>query len=325
MNATPISININYDSLAEALGFPRGFVDPSFGRILDRFLEFSNRFQYRYTVFVIGKDLEDPFNRAAVRELHLAGHEIGNHTYSHPMNLGALPTPQIRAEIVQAHELIRKCTGVEPKGFIAPAWSNSQAVTDILIELEYLYDTSVFPSLFLYPMVAKVCVNHLFKDRQKAWHAISRKDYSYPLTKPREPYFARASRGRAARMNHQILVLPLATRSRFAPPLWHTLGFVLGWDYAKNYLKAVLEETSYFYYLMHPADLAGPDDIDARYVHSLERMKVPLQDKLRAVEGMLDIIAASKRRICTLRELAQEILASAKGRPMFRGIETKCA
>ena len=59
-NSSPIAIDINFDSLNENLGFPKGFKDPSFFKVFDRFLELSNKYNFKYSLYFIGKDLENP-------------------------------------------------------------------------------------------------------------------------------------------------------------------------------------------------------------------------------------------------------------------------
>jgi peptidoglycan/xylan/chitin deacetylase (PgdA/CDA1 family) len=48
-----------------------------------------------------------------------AGHEIGNHTYSHA-KLHRLGATRVLEEISRAHEAIHRITGVEPTSFRAP-------------------------------------------------------------------------------------------------------------------------------------------------------------------------------------------------------------
>jgi peptidoglycan/xylan/chitin deacetylase (PgdA/CDA1 family) len=56
---------------------------------------------------------------AVAREVAAAGHEIGNHTHSHP--LLALKSPRfILREITAAQETIERSTGVRPRYFRAP-------------------------------------------------------------------------------------------------------------------------------------------------------------------------------------------------------------
>ena len=153
MTQVPIAININFDSLNQAYGFPEGFRDPSFFEGMDRFLEIANHYQAPLSIFVIGRDLQNPEIYARVRDWSNAGHEIGNHSWAHPVNLGRLAPEKIHDEVFRTHELITNCTGKEPTGFIAPAWSTSKTLVNTLIDLGYLYDTSLFPSMILYPAI----------------------------------------------------------------------------------------------------------------------------------------------------------------------------
>ena len=44
------SININFDSFSEALGFPGNYQDPAFGPVIDRFFSISERYNFKYTI-----------------------------------------------------------------------------------------------------------------------------------------------------------------------------------------------------------------------------------------------------------------------------------
>lgn len=56
---------------------------------------------------------------AVAREVAAAGHEIGNHTDTHPL-LALKSTNYIYREIAAAQEIIEKCTGSRPRYFRAP-------------------------------------------------------------------------------------------------------------------------------------------------------------------------------------------------------------
>ena len=298
----PIAFNINFDSLGEAFGFPAGFRDPSFFQVFDRFAEFAERYGFRYSIFVIGKDLENPEVAARVREWSQAGHEIGNHTWSHPMSLGAMRREAIEQEILRCHEAVIRVTGKEPKGFIAPAWSTSEAVSDTLFQNGYEYDTSYFLSWWLYPVVGKIAVNH-WKDAPRLKKVLSRRDWLYPMTKSIRPGVIRESGER------RLLEIPLPVQNRFSLPFWHTVGFIFGWEKAERTLRELLASGEPFYYLLHPSDLVSGDDLSSEFSHSLERLDVPIGEKLDAMERMLGICADSGRKMVTLRELAATIVA----------------
>lgn len=88
-------------------------------------------------MYAIGRDLEDPFAYEGLRELAAAGHEIGNHTWNHHTDLGALAKDELRAEIIRTHERLLEAVGVTPRGFISPAWCYSGRLMALLNELGY--------------------------------------------------------------------------------------------------------------------------------------------------------------------------------------------
>jgi peptidoglycan/xylan/chitin deacetylase (PgdA/CDA1 family) len=71
-----------------------------------------------YTPFLIGKRVEQ-FPEIA-RRIVAEGHEVGNHTYSHPANLPKENWEQVRQEIEKCSEAIERVTGVRPKLFRPP-------------------------------------------------------------------------------------------------------------------------------------------------------------------------------------------------------------
>lgn len=287
------AININFDSLAESYDYPENFDDPSFGTVADRFMEVADEMKFRYSIFVVGRDLESTRNRSAVARWHEAGHEIGNHSWSHRVDLGALPLEAQRNEVVRAHDEITGVTGKPPRGFIAPGWSSSGRLTNTLSELGYEYDTSPFPSWLMVPALAKLLLNN--RGRGAARRILSRRDQRYWLTGNREPH--RASGG--------LRVLPLpANRWRIA--CWHTLAFVVGWRAYERLLRSTLRDTRAFYYLVHPVDLVGPDDLDASMRLFAERAEVPLERKQDYLRRALDVIGNSGRELVSMEELARQ-------------------
>ena len=57
--------------------------DPSFLYSAERFFELGSKYNFKYTIFIVGKDLENPEVAARVRSWAESGHEIGNHSYTH--------------------------------------------------------------------------------------------------------------------------------------------------------------------------------------------------------------------------------------------------
>jgi peptidoglycan/xylan/chitin deacetylase (PgdA/CDA1 family) len=60
-----------------------------------------------------------------VQRIVAAGHQVADHTVTHPMNLPRLAPDRMRQEIIGGHDRIAQVTGVGPKFFRSPggAWS----------------------------------------------------------------------------------------------------------------------------------------------------------------------------------------------------------
>ena len=77
------------------MGFPKKFNDPSYFKGFDRVIKIINKYNIKISIYVIGKDLENKEIFARVRDWSSAGHEIGNHSWSHYHNLGSLEINEI--------------------------------------------------------------------------------------------------------------------------------------------------------------------------------------------------------------------------------------
>lgn len=301
---SPISLSINLDSLNEAYGFPKKFDDPTFHEIFNRLEKIADRYNFPLSIFIVGKDLENIKNQYRVKEWHDKGYEIGNHSYNHLFNFGSLNKLNLRQEIFKTHEKIYKIIGSEPKGFIAPVWGYSKKLINILIELDYEYDTSSFPSIFLYPMITKICFNHL-TNIKKLIKILNRSDWFDPFLKSTEPILLNKNLEiNNLKDSQNILEMPLPTLSRTSPCIWHTMLFVLNKNYIINQITQLLNTHQSFYYVMHPADFLDDGDLDKKFSLNLERINIGLKFKLDLIDEIFQLFALSGRRMVTMGELA---------------------
>lgn len=102
------------------------------------------------TFFCIGEHAERPEGREAVGQIAARGHEIANHTYSHPIAFRGRSREAKNREIRRAHEVLASLAGDEaPVGFRAPAYDLDRETLEILADLGYAYDSSQLPSPWL--------------------------------------------------------------------------------------------------------------------------------------------------------------------------------
>lgn len=280
--------------MAQAAGYPAGYVDPTYRQVMDRFLALADKFRFQYSMYAIGQDLDDPHASARLREIAAAGHEIGNHTWSHYTDLGALKPLEMREEVVRTHERLTEVIGKPPRGFIAPAWSYSERLLRLLAELGYQYDMSLFPSLLYYPFVFKNALNHI-GNADKLLRVLNRRDWTQPLVGSRDPF-----------MRGNVVVIPVPTTpGPLGVAVWHTTGFLLGWKRHFRMMREAIGARRYFHYVIHPADLTCDDDFNGTERMHLERAGGSLAEKMNRMEECFAILAESGRKWTTVGELAE--------------------
>jgi polysaccharide deacetylase family protein (PEP-CTERM system associated) len=122
---------------------------PSFpsriGRNVDRVLELLNKTRVRATFFVLGWVADH--HPSVVREIAQAGHELGCHSYWHRL-VYEMTAEEFVQDTLQAKAAIEDASGMEVTGYRAPSYSitrESEWALDILLELGFRYDSSIFP------------------------------------------------------------------------------------------------------------------------------------------------------------------------------------
>ena len=85
----------------------------------------------RATFFVIGREVDR--HRSLVRRIVEEGHEVANHSYSHPVGIWwTLPRAFVAREVDRCTHSIRVATGREPRLFRAPVGMVSSAVHPVV-------------------------------------------------------------------------------------------------------------------------------------------------------------------------------------------------
>ena len=84
----------------------------------DELLAILKKHNAKATVYAVGDWVDK--NPDAVKKFYKSGHEIGNHSDSHP-SFSKISREEIRQEIVNCNEKIKKVTGEAPKTLRAPS------------------------------------------------------------------------------------------------------------------------------------------------------------------------------------------------------------
>ena len=108
-------------------------------------LDLFKKHNVRCTCFVQGDVAE--FFPDLVREIDRQGHEVGVHSYYHRQVFKVTPE-EFRKETRRAKKRVESALGKPVLGYRAPAFSigpNTRWALDILSELGFKYDSSIFP------------------------------------------------------------------------------------------------------------------------------------------------------------------------------------
>ncbi|WCB92131.1 Peptidoglycan deacetylase [Baekduia alba] len=90
----------------------------------------------------------------AVRAVAAAGHEIGNHGWSHVPPAQLAPADEER-ELVEASALLEDLSGRAPRGYRSPSWDLSPVTIELLERHGFAYDSSMMGNDFT-PYPARV-------------------------------------------------------------------------------------------------------------------------------------------------------------------------
>lgn len=140
-----VCLTFDQDNASAAIA--RGMTTPTpvsrgdFGVVAtDRILRLLKDRGIRTTWFVPGHTIETyPKSAAAVFD---AGHEIGNHGWTHRLP-ATLSREEEKRELVRGNEAIEKLTGRNPRGYRSPAWDLSPHSVELMLELGFMYDSSL--------------------------------------------------------------------------------------------------------------------------------------------------------------------------------------
>ena len=124
-------------------------------------LEVLEEADVKASFFLLGKEVEG--QEELVKEMYAAGHVIGNHTYSH-VDLSGLSTTDAMAELADANEAIRNCTGEYPQFFRPPFGRISETLNSRLPMMMVLWN--VDPKDWNCQDTGEI-VNHIVKNVQE--------------------------------------------------------------------------------------------------------------------------------------------------------------
>lgn len=299
---TPLaSLSIDLDALAHyhrlhALPPPAG-EDPVYGKAIERFGELCARLGLRGTAFAVGQALAAPRAAASLRALAAAGHEVGNHTFSHDYALTRRDAGAVAEEVRRGAEAIAAAVGRAPAGFRAPGYTLSAALLRTLAAQGYRYDSSAFPAAPYWAAKAAVMAWMALRGRPSA--AIL--DRPRALLAPRSPYRPSGDEPYAAG-DLPLLELPITTG---------LAGFPLVGTFVATLPPSLLalaragtSRLPLFNLELHGVDLLDASDASPALAARQRDLSVPAAVKVARIEAF---VRGLGREWVTLEEAARRL------------------
>jgi peptidoglycan-N-acetylglucosamine deacetylase len=258
-----------------------------FGVVADRFLEILDRHRVKATLFIVAEDVLDAENRRGLRRFVDAGHEVANHTMTHPFGMRRLSYEAKVREIEDAQKALEDATGQAVVGFKAPTHDIDADVIDILEERGYLYDASVYPSFFN-PLL------NVFYHFVGGGRPIGLGDWQCSLA-PNRPYVPGRPYWRPGMRT--LVEFPISQIPGVRFPIYATVMFVAGFSSFRASLASV-RHARFFTYVFHSFDLLG--ERDPGFEPALRRfpsLRHPLEKRLDMVDRAIGAIC---RRFVTV-------------------------
>lgn len=201
--------------------------------------------------FLVGRDLEIEAKRHQARLLLGAGHELGNHSYTHRIGLTREPLGFVYDELLRTHEAL-VALGAQPVGFRSPGYDVDARILRVVRRLRYLYDASVLPT-YLAPALrvadALIARKVDFSKRQ-----FGRLSYGRA---PRSPYFPRPHAIRKPARSFaegRLLEIPVGVTPRLRLPLTAASLLPLSRSRLRDLFRRLAERRAPVLLLLHAID-----------------------------------------------------------------------
>lgn len=302
---SPFCITIDCDSLSEHHAVwglpppPAPQVERFFLQSLETAFTFLEDRHLRATFFVTGARLTEDVWHLLLR-IAGAGHELANHTWSHPYDLSLRDAATVSDEIAKNHDQLL-ARGLRCEGFRSPGYHLPPQALPALDQLGYLYSSSQITG-WVYP-TAKRVTSLTLRLRGRTTNTVS-----HPVSDwwtPPGPYHPDpALPGRAG--SSRIWEIPIGAGSWGLPtvgPMIHACPFPSLFDTPVS-RPWVMN--------LHLTDFT-PDTVRTELARVDFMLRIPVARRLTALDRILERARTQDRPFATLADTASQLQRASTG------------
>ncbi len=296
-------ISIDVDTLSsiykgQGCTRPGGYTFIEFRRGVENMNAFFERFNIKTTMFMVGNDFKHKGNLGHIRDIHKKGHEIANHSMSHPQGFRWLSAAEKEKEIDAMDAICQQVTGSKPVGFRSPGWNVDDATIPVLKKLDYKYESSVFPT-FLMPVMKFAHWRSMSQQAKPDRTTMGMWKYMFA---PLRPYYtSEKSLARKCQNNKEGLIeFPISVTPILRIPFFATLLLFTGDRFYNLLYQQIRRRNMPVHFQMHLSDFADytlpeladqmPGGGSGTYVP--QALNTSLEKKLDMFARMIETIGA---------------------------------
>lgn len=253
-----------------------------FEKALGRALEMLDECGARATFFCVGSELEGSDTaRRLLRDAHSKGHELGNHTYSHPYGLTTLSEDERKREIRECSRVIRDITGDPPRGFRAPGYDVDTDLINFLEEEGFAYDSSAFWSVF----------NPLFRFYHRCLSVTRTYNGLVQSSRniPRRPYCPSRDNWITPGAARQIVEIPLPRVGPLGLPFYNNFLLSVGPAFSRYLVSCARQQ--HLVYLFHLIEFVDLSDEVPWELRRHPNIQIKAKDKVRFMSETLSLLS----------------------------------
>jgi hypothetical protein len=292
------NISIDVDSLSsiykgQGCSRPGGYSYLEYRMGIENLSNFFSENQIKTTMFMVGNDFLYKENHSSVRDIANDGHEIANHSMTHPQGFRWLSQNEKEKELSSMSDICYKVTGKRPIGFRSPGWNIDDSTLPVLEKLGYKYDSSVFPT-FLTPIMKFAHWSSMSKQKTQDRTTMGQINYMFS---PIKPYHV-SDKSLGQRGDNKLIEFPISVSPFLRIPFFATLLLFTGIEFNKKLYRSIRTAGLPIHFQMHLSDFIDygvpeledqmPENKQGAYVP--QSLNTPLSKKMDLFSEMIELI-----------------------------------